>query len=160
MNVFKENIKFFVAVILAVLVLFSTSGFRIYTHDCHHSNTHNVSILIPANECGHNNNVDQKESCCAVVENEETCSQCNEPAAEDNCCSNSEQIVKLDTRTLLNFTTPIIKVAEIDLHFVKFQSGFESLEFKSFVFISIPKIEIPPPLIVLEFLSFIQVYII
>ncbi|MGD9995240.1 MAG: hypothetical protein AB7S69_18210 [Salinivirgaceae bacterium] len=89
------------ALMLASLVLISTSGLRIYSHTCSHKHLTNYSLLIPAPDCEDPGVVVEKTSCCTLpVENETT--NCTSQASDMDCCSDHQQVVKLDTETLIS----------------------------------------------------------
>jgi hypothetical protein len=89
------------ALMLASLVLISTSGLRIYSHTCSHKHLTNYSLLIPAADCEDPGVVVEKTSCCTLpVENETT--SCTSQASDMDCCSDHQQVVKLDTETLIS----------------------------------------------------------
>jgi len=159
MQKIKTHIATLFALLLAFIVLVSTSGFSIYSHHCSHNNIHNYSIILPAEACNHDTEEIENASCCKV-EIEERCCENTEPISEkDDCCSDTEKIIKLDSEILLNHTTPIVKVSEsVLLLAVIIDSDFL---FNTFYGVKSNLInESPPPITVSEYLSQIQVFLI
>lgn len=158
----KEHINNVFSILLVTLVLFSTSGFSIYSHHCNHNNVSNYSIIVPAEECGHQNESFETESCCKVeIEAEPSCCQKPDPTPEkDDCCSDTMHLVKLETEILLNHTTPIVKVNKAVLLCAVLV--FNNLAFNNApIGIQTELIsESPPPISVNAYLSLIQVFLI
>ncbi|MBI9068851.1 MAG: hypothetical protein JEZ09_16260 [Salinivirgaceae bacterium] len=156
----KKYIVNFTTLVLAIVVLLSTSGFKIYSHHCNTSNTHNYSIIIPAENCSHHNEKTQAKSCCVVAEEQAAVSHCENSAEKKPCCTNIEQIVKLDTKSLLNHSTPTLKIVELEFstnHFIVTNQNIINTNKKTN---SYSNRKSPPPYSVPEYLSLIQVYII
>lgn len=84
-DMFKKSIN----ILLAIVVLSATSGFSISKHYCHDQL---VSIaLIEAPVCGEND----MEDCCGALRKGH-CDDTN--PANDNCCKNEKDFVKLDEK--------------------------------------------------------------
>ncbi len=89
------------AILLAGLVLISTSGLRVYSHTCTHKQFTNYSLLVPASDCEDPNRLVEKTSCCTLpLEIEPT--SCTSKANNTDCCFDHQQVVKLDTETLIS----------------------------------------------------------
>ncbi len=147
---------------LALIVVFSTSGFKLYTHHCSSSQIQNVSIIIPAEACGHAEQAEKEQGCCVPINevvDDACCKQVAPKSEDDNCCSDKEQYLKLDTKTLVNHTTPILKVNETNSFVALFIiNNLLSNNASSFA-VANYSTESPPKLLT-EYLSFIQVYLI
>lgn len=157
-----KHINSFFSLLLALIVVLSTSGFKLYTHHCSTSHIQNVSIIIPAEACGHAEQTEQNTSCCIIEEpSKDACCQTSEPLNEtDNCCTDNEEFVKLEVQTVLNHTTPVVKENSTD----SFIALFVVNTFLSYSSQSNPETNLintsPPPINVTEYLSRIQVYLI
>ncbi len=159
----EKHISSLLSIVLAFIVVVSTSGFKLYTHQCSTSQIQNVSIIIPAEACGHPEQAEEHKSCCLPIEEvpEDNCCKLSEPFIEDdNCCTDIEKYIKLDIETLLNHATPIVKVNEMSSFIALFT--FSNLVLDKTVETNIIKhfIKPPPSKLLPYYLSFIQVYLI
>lgn len=152
-----RHIKSIVSSIIAIVVLFTTTGFTIYSHHCINSNTHNYSLLIPADVCNHyaaNSSCCQaeKQSCCAPTKAD---SQNHDP----NCCKNQKEVKKLVVDSILFQTAPILKAIELNISIDHLLLNQNKLAYHN-TFQNFIIQESPPPILAPEYLSLIQVYII
>ena len=89
----KAVLKNILSVLLAAVVITTTSGFTVFKHHCNTQSSTEYSVLVPAFECDHYNH-EQSEKlppCCALPEDtkERSCST-------DDCCETERFIIKLD----------------------------------------------------------------
>lgn len=91
----KAVLKNIFSVLLAAVVITTTSGFMVFKHHCNTQRSTEYSVLVPAFECDHYNHKHSEKlpSCCALPEaiNSESCST-------DDCCETDSFIVKLDIK--------------------------------------------------------------
>jgi hypothetical protein len=143
------------AILLAGLVLISTSGLRVYSHTCTHKQVTNYSLLIPATDCEDLSVVVEKTSCCMLpVENETT--NCTSQASDMDCCSDHQQVVKLDTETLISQHKVEQKPLVFDLLPFLFALMEPQTLSASIVF---PRLISPQPPSTPELLAMIQVFL-
>ncbi len=155
----KRHIRNLTALVLSVVVLLGTSGFKIYSHHCNNANIHNYSILIPANQCSHNTDKANKNSCCKLID-KSCCEQLIHKTNDGTCCTNSEEYIKLDIETLLNYTAPQIKLSDFAL-LIFFLSVIKDADIYASPTLYNQYIKKTiPPLSTHQFLSHIQVYLI
>lgn len=149
MHRLKKNIGNIIKITLAIVVLMSTSGFKIYSHHCNTTHTHNYSIFIPAEECQHAK-AESLQSCCHKQDT---------TTKTKDCCKNESKTVKLSTDTIISHTSPILEAIELNIsidHLLLNQNKLAlNNSYQNFLIQ-----ESPPPFLVPEYLSLIQVYII
>ncbi len=143
------------AIMLAALVLISTSGLRIYSHTCTHKQLTNYSLLVPASDCDEPGMVVEKTSCCKLPVESETTS-CTSEAGNTDCCSDHQQLVKLDTETLIKQHKVEQKPVSIELLPILFL--FE-IQQNSRTANHVLHQTIPPPPSTPELLAMIQVFL-
>ncbi len=141
--------------ILAMLVLLlSTSGFKIYSHHCGQSDETTYSLFVLVESCVCNSSGADLCSCCSTDNSEKCASGC-----EEGCCQNEEQFSKLEVKTpfytsgfnfeasqLVLFVSPLSDIIE------DFTAAENNVLWQ---LVSEP----PPPLPLSSFLSKIQVYL-
>lgn len=143
------------AILLAGLVLISTSGLRVYSHTCTHKQVTNYSLLIPAPECEDLSVVVEETSCCILPVESETTS-CTSESNDKSCCSDHQQVVKLDTETLISQHK--VEQKQLAFKWLPHLFAFEVPQTQSastFVF----HLNLPPPLTAPELLALFQVFL-
>lgn len=99
-----------VHVLVAVVVLISTSGFTVFEHSCTSSKTHERSLFIPVFSCDHYQDEvnEEKPTCCDNHQAEEpiTC-------GTDDCCETETIIVKLDATYDLQYNKLKVSIATL-----------------------------------------------
>jgi hypothetical protein len=143
------------AIMLAALVLISTSGLRIYSHTCTHKQLTNYSLLVPVSDCEDLSVVVEKTSCCTLPVESETTS-CTSESDDKSCCSDHQQVVKLDTETLISQHK--VEQKQLAYKWLPLLFAFEvpqTLSASTFVF----HLNLPPPLTAPEFLALLQVFL-
>lgn len=154
----KKYTSNFITLVLATVLLMSTSGFRIYTHTCNHKHTQTYSLLIPVKVCHHQTSEQASMSCCQTSTEKQTCSHCALNHSEKNCCSDQQKVVKLNTKTVLAQSLPELKVNLIQIcpviPFCQLHLELSAIETGEEVSIK----ESPPPVSTPQYLSKIQVY--
>lgn len=158
MQKIQHHIKAIFTMALAVVVLFSASGFSLYSHHCNHSHTVDYSIYLPVDACDYEQEESNAIDCCKPAV-ETCCSANNEIPEEDDCCTNTAKYVKLDVKTLLNQANSSINALNAIQLLACTPSNstlfsFEIDEERKDTFD-----ESPPPITTPQYLSFIQVYI-
>ena len=162
MNRLKKHIKSFTTILLSLLVLLSTSGLTIYNHHCDSNNTNDYSVFLAVNNCDLHTHKPLALSCCEVdSEAIHTDAHCVLQAENDEtCCTNFTKVVKLDAQTLLNHSTPSLKLNEVQSNlFIAFLDSY-SIKFHSTIKQTRYPGELAMPISTPEYLAFIQVYII
>lgn len=98
--------------LLAIIVLISTSGFTVFEHSCTSSKTYERSFFIPVFSCDHyqEDSDEATHTCCSSHEQEEplTC-------GTDKCCDTETTIVKLDVTYELQHQNLKLYVPAIEL---------------------------------------------
>jgi hypothetical protein len=89
----KVIIKNITSIILASIVLVSTSGFTVFEHYCNTDRTTEFTFLIPEFDCDHNDHGQHEElpPCCADLNGPE-----GETCTEADCCNTDIHMVMLD----------------------------------------------------------------
>jgi hypothetical protein len=159
MNKLKKHIISFVSIALSLVIVMTTSGFSVYVHHCNHNHANYYSLFVPSHNCNMHAPKTKVKSCCQTKEPAAT-PQCDESPNDNGCCTDKSQVVKLDTKTVLDNTIPTIKPIEIPSFIMLLAYSYRSFEINDTV-VSIQQFsESPPPLTTSEYLSYIQVYII
>lgn len=153
----QKHINELMAVFMAMLVLFSVSGFSIHSHYCSHGEQANYSLYLPAEGC---NDSSEKEAICCQPLKVSCCSQEKETPATEDCCSNEAKYAKLNIQTLLNHSIVEIKTMDFALIFLLNGTFSPNFATNNFIIGHAFLKESPPTLSTLEYLSKIQVYII
>jgi hypothetical protein len=161
MNRIKKYIKSFTTILLSMLVLFSTSGLTIYNHHCNSNKTNYYSLFLAIE----NGNIHEHEplakSCCELDDAIKQDSNCTLQVENDEtCCTNFAKVIKLDTQTLLNHSTPSLKLNEIQSNLFIAFFDYYSLKFHPIVNQTLYSGDLALPLSTPEYLALIQVYII
>lgn len=173
-----SHIKSLINMALAFFMLLSLSGFQLYTHQCTSQNIKNVSVLIPAEPCGHAHQskttacceVKVEQVCCEVkveqvcseVKVEQACSEAKQASTNEDtdCCSDEQIYVRLKTDSVLNYVSPKIETVSFELLYWFIGDFRPCYCLLNKELITQSAQESPPPLSLSEHLSFIQVYII
>lgn len=93
----KAVVKNILSVLLAVVVITTTSGFAVFKHHCNTQRITEYSLLVPAFDCDHYNHGYSGDlpPCCATHNTDK-----GESCANDDCCKTDSYIVKLDLTTV------------------------------------------------------------
>jgi hypothetical protein len=90
----KAIINKILSVLLAVVVLITTSGFTVFEHHCYTEKTTEYSVLVPNFECDHSehDHHDNIPSCCEIYSS----TQPGEECGKSDCCDTYSFVVKLN----------------------------------------------------------------
>lgn len=91
----KAVLKNILSVLLAAVVITTTSGFTVFKHHCNTQRSTEYSVLVPAFECDHYNHKQSEKlpPCCVSPEAID-----EESYSTDDCCETDSFIVKLDIK--------------------------------------------------------------
>ncbi len=86
------------AIVIAVIVLVSTSGFTVFKHSCSTEQTIEYSLLVPDFSCQHigSNEAEKLPACCCLPKAATT-----ESLDQQKCCDTDSYLVKMK----INFET-------------------------------------------------------
>lgn len=157
MNKLKKHIVSFFSILLALVILMTTSGFSIYTHHCNHNHTNYYSVFTPSAKCNIHLPKPAIKSCCNTAE-PAAMPQCDTSPSDNGCCTNKTQVLKLDTKTVLSNSTIVIKSIETLSFIMLVTFNITNIEKVNTAILSYQCAESPPPLTTTEYLSYIQVY--
>lgn len=92
-NRMKAIFKHIVALLLGLIVLFSTSGFTVFKHYCHTENTTELSFIVEDFDCDHKEHEHQHgiPPCCTMPERERAAS-----CSDVRCCDTERHFYKLN----------------------------------------------------------------
>lgn len=109
----KLGLRNSVSILVAMILLISTSGFTVFKHHCNTQNISQFSFIIEDFNCGHND-YDHEHiapSCCA-----ESHANADRACEGGNCCDTESYVVKLDItidiQKVLKHSIPLIGLAE------------------------------------------------
>lgn len=133
---------------LAIIILLTMSGFHVYSHQCKTHRTTTLSVIIPSAKCTKHEQQEMLQSCCT--------NQKEESLSSDTCCSDSQIYLKLKSKVQAEniFYSP-----QIACRYRHLPEFFTCIDKRNDLKFNLSRNEIPPPLLVNEYLSKIQVYI-
>ncbi len=88
----KEMLRNTIALMMAVIVLVSTSGFTVFKHSCSTEQTTEFSLLIPEFNCEHYQEEASLPACCCAIPIPED----EESYNSSKCCDTDTFVVKLN----------------------------------------------------------------
>jgi len=88
----KEMLRNTIALMMAVIVLVSTSGFTVFKHSCSTEETTEFSLLIPEFNCEHNQEEESLPACCSTI----PLARDKESYNSSKCCDTDKFVVKLN----------------------------------------------------------------
>jgi hypothetical protein len=103
----NKIIQLFTSLVLAAVILISTSGFMVYLHHCHHHQETFASVFIDFDHHVHPHCQQEARTCCTHDDHKPIAAAC-----DPNCCEETILLVKInpDTEPVQHGTWKVLPV--------------------------------------------------